>query len=130
MAGRTWLRAASGIRNSSTRLFVSELASLVNSQGADPVEDGLLPEALTWRVRDTLAQVADDTAPRSEAIGRAAARVLRVAAQRAGERDHDVAFELLAADGLLTLACEDAAGEADPEQSLLRVLEHLVREIE
>jgi len=45
----------------------------------------------------------------------------------AGEGEHAGAFELLAADALVTYACEHAVDAADPEAALLRILERLSR---
>ena len=66
----------------------------------------------------------------AESLTRVGADVLRTAASRSGDRDRDVAFELLAADGLLTLACERAALEDEPEAALESVLRALVEEID
>lgn len=57
----------------------------------------------------------------SEGIS-AAFRALREALARPG-RDRSAAHALLAADALLTRACEEAADAADPETELLRVLQ-------
>jgi len=43
------------------------------------------------------------------------------------EGERSGAFELLAADALLTYACESAAAAADPEHELLRILERMAR---
>jgi len=45
----------------------------------------------------------------------------------AGDGERRGAFELLAADALLTYACESATSAPDPEAELLRVLERLAR---
>jgi hypothetical protein len=43
----------------------------------------------------------------------------------AGEGERRGAYDLLAADALLTYACEAAARAADPEAALLRILENV-----
>ena len=76
------------------------------------------PDALSLSVADgpgDLAGLLTDT-------GVAA---LERALAEAGERRG--AFELLAADALLTYACERAAEAPDPEAELLRILERLER---
>lgn len=52
---------------------------------------------------------------------------LQAAVERPG-RNREGAFALLAADALLTRACEEAAQAADPEAQLLAILERLRRE--
>jgi len=56
-----------------------------------------------------------------ESLRDAALRALAEALARPG-RDRDGAFALLAADGLLTWATEDAADTADPDAELLALL--------
>lgn len=56
-----------------------------------------------------------------------AVRALQEALQRPG-RNREGAFALLAADALLTRACEDASRSADPEAQLLAILERLRHE--
>jgi len=56
-----------------------------------------------------------------EPLRDAALRALAEALARPG-RDRDGAFALLAADGLLTWAMEDAADTADPDAKLLALL--------
>jgi len=57
----------------------------------------------------------------------AALRALAEALARPG-RDRDGAFALLAADGLLTWAMEDAADAADPDAELMELL-RVVRDV-
>lgn len=45
----------------------------------------------------------------------------------AGQGERGGAYDLLAADGLLTYACEHAAAAADPEAELLRILSRIGR---
>ena len=45
----------------------------------------------------------------------------------AGKGERGGAYDLLAADGLITYACEHAASSPDPEASLLHVLERVGR---
>lgn len=46
----------------------------------------------------------------------------------AGTGERRGAFDLLAADALVTYACERAAEEDDPEEALLRVLRRVARQ--
>lgn len=61
-----------------------------------------------------------------EACLDAALRALAVALRPEG-RERGGAFDLLAADALVTLACEAAASEADPGAALEDVLERVAR---
>jgi hypothetical protein len=61
----------------------------------------------------------------TERLADAGAGALERALGQSGERRG--AFELLAADALLTYACESAAAAPDPEAELLRVLERVAR---
>lgn len=61
---------------------------------------------------------------RGEVLLQGALRALEAAMDRPG-RDRDGAFALLAADALLTWACEDAACSADPETELSGILERV-----
>ena len=58
-------------------------------------------------------------------LGEAAAAALGRAL--AGEGERAGAYDLLAADGLITYACEHAASTPDPEVELLRVLDRIGR---
>jgi hypothetical protein len=76
--------------------------------------------------------IAEGSGAVTDRLADAGAEALERALEQKGERRG--AFELLAADALLTYACESAAGphpeggEApDPEAELLRVLERLAR---
>ena len=60
----------------------------------------------------------------SRALGAAAVDRLSEVFARPG-RDREGAFHLLAADALLTYACEASAGEEDVERSLVDLLELL-----
>ena len=60
----------------------------------------------------------------SEALGDAAAHHVDEALKRLG-RNREGAFHLLAADALLTYACEAAAGEEDTEAALVDLLDRL-----
>lgn len=64
----------------------------------------------------------DPAAQLTEAASTALARALAGTGERRG------AYDLLAADGLLTYACERAAADPDPEAGLLRILERIGRE--
>ena len=76
------------------------------------------PDALPLPIVERSGSVTDRLADAgSEALDRAL--------EQRGERRG--AFELLAADALLTYACESAAAAPDPEAELLRVLERLAR---
>jgi len=61
----------------------------------------------------------------TERLTDAGAAALERALAEQGERRG--AFELLAADVLLTYACESASAAPDPEAELLRILERLAR---
>jgi hypothetical protein len=76
------------------------------------------PDALPLPIAEGSGSVTDRLAD-------AGAGVLERALEQRGERGG--AFELLAADALLTYACESAAAAPDPEVELLRVLERLAR---
>jgi hypothetical protein len=76
------------------------------------------PDALSLSVADGPGSVADT-------LIAAGALALERALAEAGERRG--AFELLAADALLTYACERAVEAPDPEAELLRILERLER---
>ena len=76
------------------------------------------PDALLPPVEDASG---DPTATLADAGALALARALTGQGERSG------AYDLLAADGLLTYACESAAGAADPEADLLRILERVGR---
>ena len=76
------------------------------------------PDALTL-------PVGDDSGDLAATLADAGALALDRALAGQGERGG--AYDLLAADGLLTYACERAAGEADPEADLLRILERVGR---
>jgi hypothetical protein len=76
------------------------------------------PDALALSVPQGPGSVA-------ERLTDAGVAALERALAEAGERRG--AFELLAADALLTYACERAASSADPEAELLRILELLGR---
>ena len=76
------------------------------------------PEALSLPVEDASGDLAATLAD-------AAALALERALTGQGERGG--AYDLLAADGLLTYACERAAGAADPEADLLQLLERVGR---
>lgn len=65
-------------------------------------------------------------AARGEALVDGAVRAIEAALARPG-RDRDGAFALLAADALLTYACEDAAADPDPEASLMEILSRVQR---
>jgi hypothetical protein len=55
------------------------------------------------------------------------AGVLALERALTGEGERSGAYDLLSADGLLTYACERAAGATDPEADLLRILERVGR---
>ncbi len=76
------------------------------------------PEALPLPVEDASGDLA---ATLADAGALALERALTGQGERSG------AYDLLAADGLLTYACESAAGGADPEADLLRILERVGR---
>jgi hypothetical protein len=76
------------------------------------------PDALLLTVEDASG---DPTAMLADAGALALAQALTGQGERSG------AYDLLAADGLLTYACESATGAADPEVYLLQILERLGR---
>ena len=76
------------------------------------------PDALPLPVPDGPG---DPTVRLTEAAAQALKRALAGAGERGG------AYDLLAADGLLTYACERAASAPDPEAELLRILERIGR---
>lgn len=78
----------------------------------------------TTRPRSAAREVGEHESP-SDLLPRAI-RALEHALARPG-RDRDAAQALLAADHLLTLACERAADAADPETALRDVLDHILR---
>jgi hypothetical protein len=70
--------------------------------------------------------------PVTHAAGDPAERLTEAAADAlghalAGEGERGGAYDLLAADALLTYACEHAAAAPDPEAELLRVLDRVGR---
>ena len=71
-----------------------------------------------------LEPVSSQGASLSDALGSAAAHHLGEALARPG-RDREGAYHLLAADALLTYACEAATEEADTERVLARLLERI-----
>ena len=76
------------------------------------------PEALPLRVEE---------ASEDPAVALAEAGALALERALSGQGERSGAYDLLAADGLLTYACESAAGGADPEADLLRILERVGR---
>jgi hypothetical protein len=76
------------------------------------------PDALPLPIGERIGSV-------TERLADAGAEALERALAQSGERKG--AFELLAADALLTYACESAAAAPDPEAELLRVLERVAR---
>ena len=69
--------------------------------------------------------IAERSGSMTDRLAEAGAEALERALEHRGERDG--AFELLAADALVTYASESAAASPDPEGELLRVLERLAR---
>ena len=69
--------------------------------------------------------VAPGQAPLADLLTEAGATALERALAGGGERGG--AFDLLAADALITYACEAAASATDPEAELLGILERLAR---
>jgi len=69
--------------------------------------------------------VASADVPLTRLLADAGATALERALAERGERRG--AFDLLAADALITYACEAAASAADPEAELLGVLERLAQ---
>ena len=76
------------------------------------------PDALILPVEDASG---DLTATLADAGALALTQALTGQGERSG------AYDLLAADGLLTYACESAAGAVDPEVDLLQILERVGR---
>ncbi len=74
------------------------------------------------RLRSRFEPVHGGGASLSEALGRLAVGHLAEALKLPG-RNRAAAFYLLAADALLTYACEAAVEQEDPEAALSRVLE-------
>lgn len=68
--------------------------------------------------------VPDDGLPLVEALTAAGTQALAEAVRRPG-RDREAAFHLLAADALLTYACEATAHEPDVEARLRQILERI-----
>ena len=80
-------------------------------------------------VPESFAMWTRPTDPGSEASAAVLVREARAAFARAaspGVRPRDGAFDLLAADGFATWACEIALDEAEPEAALRRVLDALM----
>ncbi len=86
-----------------------------------PVRTPTPPEPLVDWVR-RFGQVEPDVG--GPELEEGALRALEAALERPG-RNREGAFALLAADALLTWACEDAVGSADPETELLDLLARL-----
>ena len=91
---------------------MSELRDWLASRTPTP------PEALPLSVGDASGDLA---ATLADAGSLALERALNGHGERSG------AYDLLAADGLITYACERAAGGADPEVDLLGILERVGR---
>jgi hypothetical protein len=91
---------------------MSALRDWLNSRTPAP------PEELPLPVEDA-----------SEDLGATLTDAGTMALERAltGQGERGGAYDLLAADGLLTYACERAAGAADPEADLLWILERVGR---
>ena len=77
---------------------------------------------------DWLEPVPSRSTSISEALGDAAAHHLAEALERLG-RNREGALHLLAADALLTYACEAAAGEDDTERVLADLLGRIVPDV-
>lgn len=86
----------------------------------------------TWLAGRTLAPPEALPLPVEDASGDpvrvlAEAGVLSLERALTGKGERGGAYDLLAADGLLTYACEGAAGAADPEADLLWIMERVGR---
>ncbi len=81
------------------------------------------PEELDRRLRPHVA----GSAPPLEALVSATESALGAVLGAPDSRERAAAYELLAADALLTYACEAAIEGAHPEAALEGVLEHLGR---
>ena len=80
------------------------------------------PDALAESLRDGLGAVSEVAGARVEALSEAGRARLEKTRARPG-RVRESAFHLLAADALITYACEAALESDDPQASLMRILD-------
>lgn len=80
------------------------------------------PDELAGTLCDSLGGVSEIAGPRAEALSEAGRARLEEARAHPG-RVRESAFHLLAADALITYACEAALESDDPQASLLRILD-------
>ena len=80
------------------------------------------PDELAGTLCDSLGGVREIGGPRAEALSEAGRERLKEARSHLG-RVRESAFHLLAADALVTYACEAAMESEDPQVSLSRILD-------
>ena len=80
------------------------------------------PDELAGTLCDSLGVVSDVGGPRVGALSEAGRAHLEEARSHLG-RVRESAFHLLAADALITYACEAALESDDPQASLLRIID-------